>query len=64
MLHWVVASALEDLVVWNVRQSVKVQHLKAEDNKAEITVIERSPDNKTVAVGYSDGKSSQACVHV
>lgn len=51
-----VAAALEDVVVWNLKQGESVQRWHDADNTAEVTAIVRcQADPERFAVGYADG---------
>ncbi|KAL1919761.1 uncharacterized protein VTP21DRAFT_1692 [Calcarisporiella thermophila] len=50
-----VAPALEDVVLWDLKKGTLIGRWHDADNKAEVTCIARSPNNKDYAVGYSDG---------
>jgi U3 small nucleolar RNA-associated protein 12 len=47
------AGALEDVLVWNLRQGSVVSRLPGE--KAEVVSLARSPDKMSVCAGYADG---------
>eukprot|EP01137_Pigoraptor_chileana_P007127 Opistho-2@52294 len=49
----IASPALEDVVLWNVRTGDKTRVLRGD--KHEVTCLARSPDSRSLAVGYSDG---------
>ncbi|KAJ3108737.1 hypothetical protein HDU97_000135 [Phlyctochytrium planicorne] len=51
----VMVPALEDVLTWDVRTGEKTGLWSDEDNRAEVTCIAKSPNQRDVAVGYSDG---------
>lgn len=51
----IVAPALEDVIVWNIRTGSQTSRWHDVDNKAEVTAILRSPNKDDYAIGYSDG---------
>ncbi|KAI7864097.1 WD40-repeat-containing domain protein [Spinellus fusiger] len=51
----VIASALEEVLVWDLKKGIQVGKWREPGNKAEVTCITRSPNNKDYAVGYADG---------
>ncbi|TPX36245.1 hypothetical protein SmJEL517_g01588 [Synchytrium microbalum] len=50
-----ICPALEDVIVWNVKQGIPVARWHDEDNRTEVTCISKSPKTPTFAVGYADG---------
>ena len=50
-----VVGALEDVVVWNLRQGEITQRWRDSDNSSAVTVLVRCPTNDRYAVGYEDG---------
>ncbi|TPX38895.1 hypothetical protein SeMB42_g01549 [Synchytrium endobioticum] len=50
-----ICPALEDVILWNVRQGQPIARWHDEDNHSEATSICKSPNNTTFAVGYADG---------
>ncbi|RKP12799.1 WD40-repeat-containing domain protein [Piptocephalis cylindrospora] len=51
----VLAPALEDVLLWDVRKGALEGRWKDTGNTAEITGMARSPDSKVFAIGYADG---------
>ncbi|CAG8432793.1 526_t:CDS:10 [Diversispora eburnea] len=50
-----VAPALEDIILWDLKKGLQKEKWHDSDNKSEVTVIARSPNNQDYAVGYTDG---------
>lgn len=55
--RFALAPALQDVVVWNLRQGNKVRELRpaSEDKAGQVTALALSPDGSFVACGYSTG---------
>ncbi|KAI9595716.1 WD40-repeat-containing domain protein [Syncephalis fuscata] len=50
-----IAPALEDVIVWDLKKGIQAERWHDSDNKAQVSCIARSPNNKDFAVGYTDG---------
>ncbi|KAI8983108.1 WD40-repeat-containing domain protein [Pilobolus umbonatus] len=50
-----VSPALEDVIIWDLKKGIQAEKWHESGNKAEVTCIARSPNNKDFAVGYADG---------
>lgn len=51
----VLAPALEDVLMWDVRKAALTGRWKDPGNTAEVTAMARSPEGKSFAIGYADG---------
>ncbi|KAL0094781.1 WD40-repeat-containing domain protein [Phycomyces blakesleeanus] len=51
----VIAPALEEVLIWDLKKGTQVGKWREPGNKAEVTCIAKSPNKKDYAVGYSDG---------
>ncbi|PVU87484.1 hypothetical protein BB561_006305 [Smittium simulii] len=50
-----ICSALETVLVWDIKKSEIVKRWNDPDNTSQVVTIKRSPNNTEYAVGYADG---------